>query len=180
MESSALSDRAPGPVLLSRGEIQKRVFEMGREITRDYEGRTPHLIGVLKGASVFHADLVRAIELEASFDFIAVGSYGLTTRTSGEVRLLKDLDESPEGRDVIIVEDIIDTGLTLDYLVQCLRMREPASLRTAALLDKPSRRQREVPIDYLGFEIDDRFVVGYGLDYGQHYRNLPDIHLLKN
>lgn len=180
MEISAMSDRALGPVLLSRSEIHKRVTELGREITRDYQGRAPHLIAVLKGASVFHADLVRAIELEVSFDFIAVGSYGLATRTSGEVRLLKDLDESPEGRDVLIVEDIVDTGLTLDYLTQCLRMRDPGSLKTAALLYKPTRRQREVPIDYLGFEIPDKFVVGYGLDYGQHYRNLPDIHLLGN
>ncbi|MDI9611979.1 MAG: hypoxanthine phosphoribosyltransferase [Acidobacteriota bacterium] len=180
MERSFLSDRAPGPVLLSHGDIRKRVLEMGREITRDYEGRAPHLIGVLKGGIIFHADLVRAIDLDVSFDFIALGSYGLTTRTSGEVRLLKDLDASPEGRDVIIVEDIVDTGLTLDYLLQFLRTREPASLKVAALLDKPSRRQREVPIDYLGFEIDDRFVVGYGLDYVQHYRNLPDLHLLGN
>ena len=141
MERSFLSDRAPGPVLLSHGDIRKRVLEMGREITRDYEGRAPHLIGVLKGGIIFHADLVRAIDLDVSFDFIALGSYGLTTRTSGEVRLLKDLDASPEGRDVIIVEDIVDTGLTLDYLLQFLRTREPASLKVAALLDKPSRRQ---------------------------------------
>jgi hypoxanthine phosphoribosyltransferase len=166
-------------VLLDSRTIQNRVREMGTQITRDYSGRIPHLIGILKGACIFHADLVRAIELELSFDFIAIGSYGDKTKSSGEVRLLKDVDESLEGKDVILVDDIIDTGLSLHYLIRNLSARGPASLRTAVLLNKPSRREVDVPVEYIGFDIPDEFVVGYGLDYGQRYRNLPDICVLR-
>ncbi len=168
-----------GPVLLDSATIQKRVRELAEQITRDYEGKTPHLIGILKGASIFHADLVRYINLGVTFDFMAVGSYGTGVKSSGEVRILKDLDESLEGKDVLVVEDIFDTGLTLHYLLNNLASRGPRSLRVASLLSKPSRRQIEVPVDYVGFEIPDQFVIGYGLDYSQRYRNLPDIRILK-
>jgi hypoxanthine phosphoribosyltransferase len=167
-----------GPVVLDSGTIQKRVRELGAEITRDYRGKTPHLICILKGATVFHADLVRSIDLGVSFDFIAVGSYGASTKSSGEVRILKDLDESLEDKDVLLVEDILDTGLTLHYLIQNLESRGPKSLKVVILLNKPSRRLVEVRADYVGFEIPDQFVIGYGLDYSQRYRNLPDIRIL--
>lgn len=166
-------------ILLDSETIQNRVRELGAQITRDYQNRTPHLIGILKGASIFHADLVRSIDLGVSFDFMAVGSYGAGTKTSGEVRILKDLDESLEGKDVLLVEDILDTGLTLHYLLQNLESRGPGSLRVVALLNKPARREIEVPVDYVGFDIPDRFVVGYGLDFNQRYRNLPNICILK-
>jgi len=168
-----------GEVLLNAATIRKRVQELGALITRDYSGKNPHLIGILKGASIFHADLVRAIDLVVSVDFIAVGSYGASTKSSGEVRILKDLDESVEGKDVLLVEDILDTGLTLSYLLQILESRGPRSLKVVALLNKPSRRVIEVPSHYIGFEIPDHFVVGYGLDFNQRYRNLPDITVLK-
>ena len=168
-----------GPVLLDHQTIQNRVRALGMQITQDYRGKTPHLIGILKGASIFHADLVRAIELELSFDFIAVGSYGKLTTSSGEVRILKDLDESPEGKDVLLVEDIVDTGLTLHYLLQNLQARGPRSLKIVALLNKPARREIDVPVEYVGFDIPDEFVVGYGLDYDQRYRNLPDLCILR-
>ena len=172
-------DESVGPILLDSQTIQKRVRELGAQIAQDYKGKTPHLIGILKGASIFHADLVRAIDLGVSFDFIAVGSYGGSTGSSGEVRILKDLDESLEGRDVLLVEDILDTGLTLHYLLQNLQSRGPKSLKVVTLLNKPSRREIGVPADYTGFEIPDQFVIGYGLDYNQRYRNLPDICILK-
>ncbi len=172
-------EEAIGPVLLDAQTIQKRIRELGTQITEDYRGKTPHLIAILKGASIFHADLVRAIDLELSVDFIAVGSYGAFTESSGEVRILKDLDESLQGRPVLLVEDIVDTGLTLHYLLQNLRARNPESIKIVALLSKPSRRQIEVRVDYLGFEIPDDFVVGYGLDYDQRYRNLINIHVLR-
>lgn len=168
-----------GTVLLNSETIQARVRELGEQITKDYRGKNPHLIGILKGASIFHADLVRSIDLGVSFDFIAVGSYGASTISSGEVRILKDLDESLEGKDILLVEDILDTGLTLHYLVQNLESRGPRSLKVVALLNKPSRRKIKVPISYVGFEIPDDFVVGYGLDFNQRYRNLPDIRILK-
>ena len=172
-------DHSIGSVLLDRQTIQNRICELGHQISRDYRGKTPHLIAILKGASIFHADLVRSIELELSYDFIAVGSYGKRTSSSGEVRMLKDLDESPEGKDVLLIEDIVDTGLTLHYLVHNLNARKPKSLKIAALLNKPSRREIEVAVDYIGFDIPDEFVVGYGLDCDQRYRNLPDICVLK-
>jgi len=162
-------------VLLSHDAIQARVLEMGREITRDYAEREPHLVCVLKGASTFVTDLARAIELPLTLDFIAVSSYGAATKSSGEVQLVKDLDRSLDGRDVIVVEDIVDTGLTLNYLVNVLKARGPRSLKVAALLSKPSRRLVQIPVDYVGFTIDDHFVVGYGLDYNERYRNLRDI-----
>jgi hypoxanthine phosphoribosyltransferase len=168
-----------GPVLLDSSTIQKRVRELGSRITSDYRNKTPLLVGILKGASIFHADLVRSIRLNLSCDFMAVGSYGNATVSSGEVRILKDLDQSLEGKDVLLVEDIVDTGLTLQYLMHALQARKPNSLKVVALLNKLSRREIDVALDYVGFDIDDAFVVGYGLDYDQCYRNLPDIYLLR-
>jgi hypoxanthine phosphoribosyltransferase len=160
--------------LISAPQIQARVAEMARDIRRDHPDGV-HLVCVLKGAFMFLSDLARAIEGDVTMDFMAVSSYGSATRSSGQVQLLKDLDAGLEGRDVIIVEDIVDTGLTLNYLQEILRARSPRRLRTACLLSKPSRRQIEVRVDYIGFTIDDRFVVGYGLDYAEQYRNLPYI-----
>ena len=160
--------------LISADDIQQRVRAMGAEIARDHPLGV-HLIGVLKGACIFLADLARAIEVDVTIDFIAVSSYGSSTRSSGQVQLLKDLDIALEGRSVVIVEDIVDTGLTLTYLRDILKARAPRSLRTACLLSKPSRRQVDVPVDYVGFTIEDQFVVGYGLDHHDRYRNLPHI-----
>src|SRR5688572_28847745 len=161
-------------ILISAEDIQKRVQEMALEIARDHPDGV-HMIAVLKGAFVFLSDLARALPGRCSLDFMAVSSYGSSTRSSGQVQLLKDLGSGIEGRDVVIVEDIVDTGLTLTYLQDILRARAPRSLRTACLLSKPSRRQTEVTVDYVGFTIDDKFVVGYGLDVGEQYRNLPYI-----
>jgi hypoxanthine phosphoribosyltransferase len=172
------SNASIGSVLLDSGTIQRRVREIGIQITKDYRGKMPYSICILKGASIFHADLIRAIELELSFDFIAVGSYGQLTESSGEVRIVKDLDESIEDKDVLLVEDIVDTGLTIHYLRKNLLSRGPRSLKIATLLNKASRREIDVPVDYIGFDIPDEFVVGYGLDYAQRYRNLPDIRFL--
>ena len=165
-------------VLIRRSAIEKRVREVADEITKDFKGDRVHLIGVLKGACIFLSDLVREINLETSIDFIAVSSYGKGKESSGQVRVLKDLDSSIEGLNVILVEDILDTGLTLSYLLRVLRQRKPKSLRVAALLDKPSRRLRQVRGDYIGFTIPNEFVVGYGLDYGERYRNLKDVCIL--
>jgi hypoxanthine phosphoribosyltransferase len=162
-------------VLLSHDVIQARVREMGSEITREYAGREPHLVGVLKGALPFMVDLMRCIDLAVTLDYIAVSSYGAATKTSGEVKLVKDLDQGLEGRDLLVVEDIVDTGLTLNYLMNVLRARGPRTLKVAALLSKPSRRLVETPVDYTGFTIEDKFVVGYGLDYNEKHRNLRDI-----
>ncbi len=162
-------------VLLSRDVIQARVAEMGKEIARDYAGREPHLVCVLKGACTFLTDLARAVDLPLTLDYIAVSSYGAATKSSGEVQLVKDLDQSLDGKDVIVVEDIVDTGLTLNYLTNLLRNRGPRSVKVAALLSKPSRRLVQIPVDYVGFTIDDLFVVGYGLDYNEKYRNLSEI-----
>lgn len=162
-------------VLIPRAEIAAKVKEMGQKISADYKGEQLLFITVLRGAALFAADLCREIEGDVVLDFIAVSSYGSSTSTSGVVRFLKDLDESVEGRHVLIVEDIVDTGLTLNYLLDNLRSRNPKSIRTCTLLDKPSRRRVEIKPDYSGFTIDDLFVVGYGLDYDQSYRNLPDI-----
>ena len=162
-------------VLLSHDVIQARIREMGAEITRDYAGREPHLVGVLKGALPFMVDLMRSIDLSVTLDYIAVSSYGAATKTSGEVKLVKDLDQGLEGRDLLVVEDIVDTGLTLNYLMNVLRARGPRTLKVAALLSKPSRRLVETPVDYTGFSIEDKFVVGYGLDYNEKHRNLRDI-----
>jgi hypoxanthine phosphoribosyltransferase len=165
--------------LITAEQIDKRITEMGAEIERAYPGEEPiHLVGVLKGGFMFMADLVRAMSARVTLDFIAVSSYAKSTKSSGEVRMLKDLDTSLEGRHVIIVEDIVDTGLTLVYLQDILRARAPRSLKTACLLSKPSRRKVEVKVDYIGFTIEDRFVVGYGLDYAEKYRNLRHIAVL--
>ena len=166
--------------LITRDQIQQRISELGAEISRDYAGRNPLLIGVLKGACLFLSDLMRAIEVPLALEFIAISSYGSATRTSGEVRILKDLDVPIEGRHILVVEDIVDTGLTLSYLLANLKSRGAASVKLAALLDKHQRREREVPIDYLGFKIPDEFVVGYGLDFAERYRNLPFIAVLKD
>jgi hypoxanthine phosphoribosyltransferase len=164
------------PVLISTAELQARVEAIAREIRRDFGVGTPvHLVSVLKGAFIFLSDLVRTMEGPVTCDFIAVSSYGSGSTSSGEVRLTKDLDLGLEGRDVVIVEDIVDTGLTLAYLQQILTAREPRTLKTACLLSKPSRRKIDVHVDYIGFAIEDRFVVGYGLDYGERFRNLPYI-----
>jgi hypoxanthine phosphoribosyltransferase len=167
-----------GSILIDAKAIGERVRELGRRITSDYRGKTPHVVAILKGACLFHADLIREIELDLTVDFIAVGSYGASTASSGEVRLLKDLEQSIGGRDVLLVEDILDTGITLNYLLRILSSRGPGSLKVAALLSKPSRRKIDVPADYVGFEIPDAFVVGYGLDFEERYRNLPDIRRL--
>ncbi|GAC1397567.1 MAG: hypoxanthine phosphoribosyltransferase [Pyrinomonadaceae bacterium] len=161
-------------------QINARINELGAEIARDYAGKNPLLIGVLKGACLFLSDLMRAIDLRLGIEFIAISSYGASMRSSGEVRIVKDLEVAIEGRDIIVVEDIVDTGLTLSYLLANLRSRGAASVKLAALLDKHERREREVQIDYLGFQIPDAFVVGYGLDFAEHYRNLPFIGVLKN
>ena len=166
-------------VLIDETSIQARIREISAEIERDYPaGEEIHLVGVLKGGFVFMADLVRAMSARVTLDFIAVSSYAQSTRSSGEVRLMKDLDSGLEGRHVIIVEDIVDTGLTLTYLQDILRARAPKSLKTVCLLSKPSRRLVDVKVDYIGFTIEDRFVVGYGLDYAEKYRNLAYIAVL--
>lgn len=167
-------------ILLSQEQIQRRIKELGAEITRDYAGRNPLLVGVLKGACFFLSDLLRSIDTRLSIEFMAISSYGSSTRTSGEVRIMKDLDVPIEGRDILVVEDIVDTGLTLSYLLANLKSRGAASVKLAALLDKYERRERDVEIDYLGFKIPDHFVVGYGLDFAERYRNLPFIAVLKN
>jgi hypoxanthine phosphoribosyltransferase len=168
-------------VLLTQEQIQQRVSEMGAEIIRDYpDDAQIHLVCVLKGGFMFLSDLVRALPPRVTLDFIALSSYGKGTKSSGEVRLIKDVDYALEGRHVVIVEDIVDTGLTLHYLQDILRARSPKTLRTACLLSKPSRRQVEVPVEYVGFTIEDRFVVGYGLDFGERYRELPYLAILEN
>ena len=161
-------------------EIQRRIAEMGADIARDYKESNPLLLGVLKGAFVFLSDLVRAIDLKVGVEFMAISSYGAEMRTSGEVKIVKDLDVPIEGRDILVVEDIVDTGLTLSYLLANLRSRGARTVKLAALLDKWERREREVQIDYLGFKIPDAFVVGYGLDFAERYRNLPFIAVLKD
>ena len=168
-------------VLLSAEQIQTRIKELATEIEADYpRGDEIHLVGVLKGGFMFLGDLIRSMSSRVTIDFMAVSSYGKGTTSSGQVRVLKDLDSSLEGRDIIIVEDIVDTGLTLHYLQDLIKARLPRSVKTACLLSKPSRRQVAVVVDYIGFTIDDHFVVGYGLDYAERYRNLPHIAILKN
>jgi hypoxanthine phosphoribosyltransferase len=165
-------------VLVRRSAIQTRIRELGRQISKDFKGQRVHLIGVLKGASIFLSDLIRQIDTEVSLDFMAVSSYAQGSETSGQVRLTKDLDTSIEGLNVILVEDILDTGLTLDYLMRVLQQRKPRMLRIATLLDKRKRRIKDVKPDYVGFEIPNEFVVGYGLDYAERYRNLKDVCVL--
>lgn len=166
-------------VLLTGEQIQRRIREMGAEIARDYRGRPLHLVCILKGACIFLSDLLRALDLDVSVDFIAVSSYKKGSNSTGEVQLTKDLDFPLEGRDVLIVEDIVDTGLTLNYLYNLLQSRRPRSLKIVALLDKPSRRVQPVDVRYIGFEIPNAFVVGYGLDFGEQYRQLPGVCVLE-
>jgi hypoxanthine phosphoribosyltransferase len=168
-----------GQVLVTSEELQQRVAELGEQISRDYAGRTLLLIGVLKGAVFFLSDLMRYLDVPVEVDFMAVASYGSATDSSGVVRILKDLDASIEDRDVLIVEDIVDSGLTLQYLLRNLGSRNPRSLEVCALLTKPDRRKVDLPTRYVGFEIPDRFVVGYGLDYAEHHRNLPYVAVLE-
>jgi hypoxanthine phosphoribosyltransferase len=163
------------PILLDEARIQARVAELAAAISHDYQGRNPHLVGVLKGAWVFMADLVRQISIHCTVDFLSIQSYASGTISSGEVKITKDLDVSIEGRDVLVVEDILDTGRTYSYLQEVLGAHDPASLKLVALLDKRSRRVIPVQADYVGFEIADVFVVGYGLDFDQKYRNLADV-----
>ncbi len=167
-------------VLITREQIAAKVAEMGKRITADFAGEPVVLIAVLKGATIFLADLARQIELDVSFDFMAVASYGSGQKQSGQIKLMKDLDRSMEGRNVILVEDILDSGLTLTYLKNVLQSHRPRTLRIAALLDKISRRTEPIHGDYVGFAIPDEFVVGYGLDFAEHYRNLPDICVLES
>ena len=171
-------DAGVAGVLVSEEDVQRRVRELGAEISRDYAGRDLLLICVLKGAILFLGDLMRALEGPVELDFMAISSYGASTDSSGVVRILKDLDASIAGRHVLIVEDIIDSGLTLSYLVRTLEARGPASLEICALLTKPERRRMDVPVRYVGFDIPDRFVVGYGLDFAERYRNLPYVGVL--
>ena len=165
-------------VLYTRQQIAERVAELGAQIAMDLKGERLVMVGVLKGAAVFLSDLARVIPADTTFDFVAVSSYGKGSRSSGAVKLIKDLDAPIEGKNVLIVEDILDTGLTLSYLRKLLLQQRPKTLRVVALLDKPSRRIERIDADYVGFSIPNQFVVGYGMDYGEHYRNLPDICLM--
>jgi hypoxanthine phosphoribosyltransferase len=169
-----------GTMLVTSEEIQDKVRELGERITEDYQGEDLLLVGILRGAVVFLSDLMRHLELTCEIDFMDVSSYGAETTTSGVVRILKDLEENITGRHVLIVEDIIDTGLTLSYLTRILGARKPASLEICTLLSKPSRRQANIDVKYLGFEVPDEFVVGYGIDFAGRYRNLRDIRALKS
>ncbi len=166
-------------ILISEQELQNRVKELGAQISADYAGKDLLLVCVLKGGVMFLSDLLRAISIPVSIDFMATSSYGASTQSSGVVRIIKDLDTPLEGRNVLIVEDIIDTGHTLDYLVRILNERKPASLRICTLLNKAERRELDIQVDYIGFDIPNEFVVGYGLDYGEKYRNLPYVGVLK-
>ena len=166
-------------VLLSAGQIHSRINELAAQIDRDYPEGPVYLVAILKGACIFLADLARAMKTPARIEFVGISSYGKGKSTSGEVKLTKDLDVSVEGHDVIVVEDIVDSGVTLNYLIQVFQQRRPRSLRIATLLDKPDRRQRPVKVDYVGFQIPDQFVVGYGLDYAEDYRNLRHVCVLE-
>jgi hypoxanthine phosphoribosyltransferase len=179
-ETSPEIDGRLGEILIHGDEIRRRVAELGEQISRDYAGKVPVLVTILRGGVLFLADLMRTLRVDHEIDFMSVSSYGFAeTRTSGVVRILADLNMNIEGRDVLIVEDIVDTGLTLSYIRENLETRQPASLRICALLDKKARRVKDVKVDYVGFEIPDRFVIGYGLDFAERYRNLPHIVALK-
>ena len=167
-------------VLISEDDINKKIKELGARITKDYEGKTIHLICVLKGGVFFTCELAKRITVPVSIDFMSVSSYGSSKRTSGVVKIIKDLDENIAGRDVMVVEDIIDTGTTLSYLMELLRQRKPASLSLCTMLDKPERRLHEVKVDHVAFTVPDKFIVGYGLDYAQKYRNLPYIGVIES
>jgi len=176
--SQAELEKGVGEVLIDEPTLQARIAELGAEISADYAGRDLLMVGVLKGAVFFMADLMRELTVTCEIDFMAISSYGAATDSSGVVRILKDLDINIAGRDVLVVEDIIDSGLTLSYLMRNLRARRPASLEICALLTKPDRRRIDVPVRYVGFEIPNRFVIGYGLDFGERYRNLPFVAVL--
>jgi len=166
------------PVLFTEQEISRRTSEIGKQIDRDYDGQSVVLVGVLKGAAIFLADLSRRITIDCTFDFVAVSSYGKGLKTSGAVKMIKDLDQPIEGKNIIIVEDILDTGLTLCFLRNLFGQHKPKTMRIAALLDKPSRRLEKIEADYVGFKIPNHFVVGYGMDYAERFRNVPDIRLM--
>lgn len=174
-----MRDSRIGEILVQQDDLAHRVKELGRAVSADYEGRDLLMIGVLKGAVFFLSDLMREVSVPCELDFMAVSSYGSSTDSSGVVRILKDLDASIEGREVLLVEDIVDSGLTLSYLLRTLKARDPASLEVCALLTKPERRKVELPIRYVGFEIPDRFAIGYGLDHSERYRNLPYVAALE-
>ena len=176
--SQAELERGVGEVLIDEERLQERIRELGREISADYAGKELLLVGVLKGAVFFMADLMRSLTVPCEIDFMAISSYGAATDSSGVVRILKDLDINIEGRHVLVVEDIIDSGLTLSYLLRNLESREPAEIEICALLTKPDRREIDVPVRYVGFEIPNKFVIGYGLDFGERYRNLPYVGVL--
>jgi hypoxanthine phosphoribosyltransferase len=178
MGESLMEDHI-GEILLTEEQILERTAELAREITEDYRGKNPLLICVLKGGLMFLADLMREIQLPVEIDFMAVSSYGDSTESSGVVRILMDLQRNIQGRHVLIVEDIIDTGQTLNYIIENLQTRDPASVKVCTLLNKFARREVDIPLDYVGFDIPDKFVVGYGLDYGEIYRNLPYVAVLK-
>jgi hypoxanthine phosphoribosyltransferase len=178
MSNQSELERAVGEILIDAERLQARIHDLGEEITADYAGRELLLVGVLKGAVFFMADLMRSIDVPCEIDFMAISSYGASTDSSGVVRILKDLDINIEGRHVLVIEDIIDSGLTLSYLIRNLESREPASLAVCALLTKPDRREIEVDVRYTGFEIPNRFVIGYGLDFAERYRNLPYVGVL--
>jgi hypoxanthine phosphoribosyltransferase len=173
-------EKAVGEILIEKASLQRRIADLGAEISADYAGRDLLLVGVLKGAVFFLADLMRHLTVPCEIDFMAISSYGASTDSSGVVRILKDLDINIEGRHVLVVEDIIDSGLTLSYLMRNLEARGPESLEVCALLTKPARREIDVPVRYTGFEIPNRFVIGYGLDFGERYRNLPYVAVLSD
>jgi hypoxanthine phosphoribosyltransferase len=176
--SQAELEQGVGDILIGEEELQARIRDLGAELSLDYAGREVLLVGVLKGAVFFMADLMRSLTIPCEIDFMAISSYGASTDSSGVVRILKDLDINIEGRHVLVVEDIVDSGLTLSYLMRNLESREPASLEVCALLTKPTRREIDVPVRYIGFEIPNRFVIGYGLDFAERYRNLPYVGVL--
>ncbi|MBA2296768.1 MAG: hypoxanthine phosphoribosyltransferase [Actinobacteria bacterium] len=178
MAAGVTTQEGVGEILIGEQELQARISELGVEISGDYAGRDLLLVGVLKGAVFFMADLMRELTVPCEIDFMAISSYGAGTDSSGVVRILKDLDINISGRDVLVVEDIIDSGLTLSYLMRSLKARKPASVEICALLTKPERREVEVPVAYVGFEIPNRFVIGYGLDFDERYRNLPYVAVL--
>jgi hypoxanthine phosphoribosyltransferase len=171
-------EQGVGEILIGEDDLQARIRELGAELSADYAGREVLLVGVLKGAVFFMADLMRSLTIPCEIDFMAISSYGASTDSSGVVRILKDLDINIEGRHVLVIEDIVDSGLTLSYLVRNLESREPATLEVCALLTKPSRREIDVPVRYIGFEIPNKFVIGYGLDFAERYRNLPYVGVL--
>lgn len=180
MAAAGQTEPGVGEILIEASELEPRVVALAEEISRDYEGRDLLLVGILKGAVLFLSDLMRSLAVPCEVDFMALASYGSSTESSGVVRILKDLDAPIEGRDVLVVEDIVDSGLTLSYLLRTLAARDPASLEVCALLTKPERRKVELPIRYVGFEIPNRFVVGYGLDHAQRFRNLPYVAALSD